>query len=241
MGKLIRADKYISELGLASRSVIKEGAKKGRLKINGTIVKKPEQKVDPDIDEICWDGQLLRYEAVEYYMLNKPAGVVSATKDNLHPTVLDLIEDKVRTDLFPVGRLDIDTEGLLLITNDGDLAHQLLSPRHHVAKVYQAEVTGTLPDDCVKLFKNGIVLKDGTETLPADLEILAVNDEVTSVRLSICEGKFHQVKRMFEAVDCQVSYLKRVSMGMLSLDPQLALGEYRKLTAAEIAQLKGKK
>lgn len=240
MKNLIRVDKYLSEMGIGSRSQIKEGAKKGYLQINDSIEKKTDQKIDPDHDIIKWNGQVVQYAKQEYYMLNKPAGVVSATQDNLHRTVIDLIADKKRNDLFPVGRLDLDTEGLLLITNDGELAHALLSPRHHVTKVYEADLTGILPDNCMKQFEQGIILKDGTKTLPAKLEILTIKPNGAKIRLSICEGKFHQVKRMFEAVDCKVTYLKRIRMGPLELDSSLTPGEYRTLSKDELRRLKGK-
>lgn len=238
MAKELRLDKYLSEMGLGTRSQVKEAAKKGRILINGQVEKKTDRKVSPDVDRVFFDGREIVYITTEYFMLNKPAGVISATEDKRHRTVLDLIEDAGRTDLFPVGRLDIDTEGLLLITNDGDLAHRLLSPRHHVDKVYYAKVTGALPEGVEEEFKRGIVLKDGTPTLPATLEILCQMEQQSEIRLTIQEGKFHQVKRMLEAVECQVTYLKRLSMGSLKLDEALKPGEYRPLTEAEIKNLK---
>jgi 16S rRNA pseudouridine516 synthase len=172
-------------------------------------------------------------------MLNKPAGVISATTDKQDKTVLDLISDKKRKDLFPVGRLDKDTEGLLLITNDGELAHRLLSPRKHVDKVYYVRVSGILDESDAELFAEGLVLSDGLECLPADLRILSVSeDEYTSeAEITIREGKFHQVKRMFSSIGADVIYLKRLSMGPVSLDPGLAPGEYRRLTDDELMSL----
>ena len=174
-------------------------------------------------------------------MLNKPQGVVSATEDNLHPTVISLIGDAKRKDLFPVGRLDIDTEGLLLITNDGKLAHELLSPKKHVDKVYFAKVKGTLREDIVQAFAGGITLADQTTVLPAELLIESSYEEagepVCEARLTIHEGKFHQVKRMFEVAGGQVVFLKRLSMGPLTLDPKLKPGESRLLTGKEIKAL----
>lgn len=237
MAEWIRLDKYLVEMGIGTRSQIKEAAKKGRIQVDGVVEKKTDRKIDPDKETVSFDGRTISYVKYEYFMLNKPQGVVSATEDNLHRTVLDLIDDRQRKDLFPVGRLDIDTEGLLLITNDGDLAHRLLSPKHHVDKQYYAHVTGCLPADAAAQFKQGIRLTDGTPTLPADLEIIADDGEKTEILLTIREGKFHQVKRMFEALECKVVYLKRMSMGCLRLDENLKTGEYRSLTAAEIEDL----
>lgn len=253
MADNMRLDKFLAEMGIGTRSQVKELAKKGRVTVNGSVEKKTDLKINPVEDCIAVDGNPVQYAAMEYYMLNKPQGVVSATEDKLHRTVIDLIRDRKRNDLFPVGRLDIDTEGLLLITNDGDLAHGLLAPRHHVDKVYFANVEGQLPDDAAEQFEQGIILTDGTETMPAKLEILkeekrSVEDQKTAcgidavqktqVLLTIHEGKFHQVKRMFEALGCRVVYLKRVSMGSLQLDCKLAPGEYRALTKAELLALK---
>ena len=179
---------------------------------------------------------MVGYTKVEYYMLNKPAGVVSATTDNRYRTVIDIIDDKKRKDLFPVGRLDIDTEGLLVITNDGDMAHRLLSPKKHVSKVYYARINGPVTDRHIELFKEGLVLKDGTKALPGNLKIINSADE-SEIELEIFEGKFHQVKKMFEAIDLKVLYLKRISMGKLKLDNTLEIGSYRKLTDEEVKLL----
>ena len=181
------------------------------------------------------DGEEVAYDVMEYYMLNKPQGVVSATEDKKYPTVLDLIADKKRKDLFPVGQLDLDTEGLLLITNDGDLAHRLLSPKKHVDKVYYARCRGTVREGAAEEFARGIRLPDGLLCLPAELTVLSydrIQDE-SEIRLRIREGKFHQVKRMFEAAGCPVLFLKRLSMGPLVLDENLKPGEYRPLTDTE--------
>lgn len=171
-------------------------------------------------------------------MLNKPQGTVSATEDSRYPTVIDLIKDKKRKDLFPAGRLDVDTEGLLLITNDGNLAHCLLSPKKHVDKEYFARITGTLPADAVQKFQEGLVLDDGVKTRPAQLTLLNEGSLTAEVVLTIHEGKFHQVKRMFQALGCQVVYLKRIAMGPLRLDESLKPGQYRPLTAEERTKLK---
>ena len=237
MGKEIRLDKFLADMGRGTRSQIREMAKKGRISINGQPVKKTDLKVDPERDAVAVDGQPVAYVTHEYYMLHKPAGVVTATEDNLHRTVMDLLKT-ARKDLFPVGRLDIDTEGLLLITNDGELAHQLLSPKKHVDKVYFARVAGALPEDAAQRMAEGMTLRDGTPALPAELAIDGTDGDETLVRLTIREGKFHQVKRMFEALGCRVTYLKRLSMGPLALDPELPCGAARPLTEQEIQAVK---
>lgn len=244
MGKTIRLDKYLTEMNKGSRSQIKEAAKKGRIQVNGQTEKKTDRKIDPQADQVLLDGKPVAYHAYEYYMLNKPQGVVSATEDRIHKTVIDLLGGEIRRDLFPVGRLDIDTEGLLLLTNDGELAHQLLSPKKHVDKQYYARVAGTLPPDSKEQIAAGMTLSDGTQVMPGELSILTpvcecgeVSSE-TEILLTIREGKFHQVKRMFEALGCQVVFLKRLSMGSLRLDESLRPGEFRKLTEEELEGLK---
>ena len=254
MGKMIRLDKFLADMGKGSRSQIREGAKKGRVEVNGQTEKKPERKIDPDRDEVAWDKVVVEYRMLEYFMLCKPQGVVSATEDKRYPTVVELLKGEGRKDLFPVGRLDLDTEGLLILTNDGELAHQLLSPKKHVDKTYYARVAGILPKDAKEKIASGMTLGDGTLVQPGKLEIagektLALPGEFamaedgmqgeTEVYLTIQEGKFHQVKRMFEALGCKVTYLKRISMGTLTLDESLCPGEYRRLTEEELAGLKG--
>lgn len=243
MGKPIRLDKFLVEMNKGSRSQIKEAAKKGRIQVGGQIEKKTERKIDPATELVLFDGLPVKYQEFEYYMLNKPQGVVSATQDNLHRTVIDLLPAEKRGDLYPVGRLDIDTEGLLLITNDGDLAHRLLAPKKHVDKQYYARVDGMLPEDSIARMAAGLTLSDdkeseGTKLKPAKLEVLKKETYYNEILLTIQEGKFHQVKRMFETLGCHVTYLKRLSMGPLQLDSALAVGEYRKLTEDEIQQLK---
>jgi len=237
----MRLDKYLADMGKGTRSQLKEAIRKGRIRINGEVVKKPETRVRIPGDEVSFDGLSVSYVTMEYFMLNKPRGVVSATEDRKYKTVVDLIEDRSRRDLFPVGRLDIDTEGLLLITNDGELAHRLLAPKRHVDKVYYACCRGRVPETAVEEFKAGITLPDGLKCLPAALEILAVNagpvTETTEIRLTVREGKFHQVKRMMEVVGCPVLSLKRLSMGPLTLDETLKPGQYRPLTNEELEQL----
>lgn len=245
MGRLIRLDKYLTEMKRGSRSQVKELIRKGKASVDGQICREADRKVDPELVEVEVDGVSVPYAAVEYYMLNKPQGVISATEDRIHRTVLDLIGVARRKDLFPVGRLDIDTEGLLLITNDGNLAHELLSPKKHVDKVYFARVRGMLSEDMVKQFAEGMNLSDGTAVLPALLLVESSyktggdgKDTVSEVRLTIREGKFHQVKRMFEAVGAEVIYLKRLSMGPLCLDEALEPGQFRPLREEEVEMLK---
>lgn len=231
---LMRLDKFLTEMGAGSRSAVKEMARKGRIQVNGQIQKNADGRIRPGVDLVTLDGSEVRYAGVEYYMLNKPRGTVSATEDRRYPTVVGLIDSALRGDLFPVGRLDLDTEGLLLITNDGQLAHRLLSPRHHVDKTYLVRYEGCLPADAAEQMERGLQLEDGTGTMPAWLEPAGRGE----ARLTIQEGKFHQVKRMFEALDCRVIYLKRLSMGSLRLDESLEPGQYRPLTEQEIEELK---
>lgn len=232
----LRLDKYLADMGIGTRSQIKEAAKKGRIQVNGQTEKKTDRKITPGDDQVIMDGQVIGYVHMEYYMLNKPQGVVSATEDRKYQTVVDLIADRQRKDLFPVGRLDIDTEGLLLITNDGELAHRLLSPKKHVDKVYYAKVQGKVDESDVKAFADGVDIGDDTPAKSADLRILKSGEE-SEIELTITEGRFHQVKRMFHAVGKEVIYLKRLSMGSLALDKTLTKGEYRSLTEEEIKKL----
>jgi len=233
---MIRLDKYLADMGVGTRTEVKKYIRQGKVKIDGLVVKSPEEKVDIENQEVSYLDQLVGYDTFEYYMLNKPAGVISATTDAKEKTVIDLITDKKRKDLFPVGRLDKDTEGLLLITNDGELAHRLLSPKKHVDKVYYAKVKGVVTEADVKTFAEGVSLGQGEMAKPAVLEIIA-SDEISEIKLTIQEGKFHQVKRMFLSVGKEVIYLKRLSMGTLVLDENLPLGGYRPLKAEELEQL----
>lgn len=236
---MIRLDKYLADMSIGTRQEVKKYIRQGRVKINEDIIKKPEYKIREDEDKITFDGAPVAYETFEYYMLNKPAGVISATEDKRDITVLNLIKEKKRKDLFPVGRLDKDTEGLLLITNDGALAHRLLSPKKHVDKCYYAKIRGGVTEDDVRVFKERINIGTQEEpewTMPAELKILE-KGTVSRIRLTIREGKFHQVKRMFLAVGKEVVYLKRERMGALVLDEELAPGEYRKLTDSELKSI----
>lgn len=231
----LRLDKYLADMGLGTRSEVKKVIQKGQVMVNDVSVKKPETKIDTQSDVVSYQGKEVAYAEFEYYMLHKPAGVVSATEDKKDQTVLDLIDSK-RKDLFPVGRLDKDTEGLLLITNDGQLAHRLLSPSKHVDKVYFARIDGKVTEEDVRIFSTGIDIGDEKPTLPAELTILNSSDE-SEIELTIREGRFHQVKRMFHAVGKEVTYLKRLRMGTLVLDENLPVGQFRQLTKKEIEQL----
>lgn len=236
--KKIRLDKYLSEMSVGTRSKVKQMIRKGQVSVNGAVSKKPEQKVDAGEDHIMVNGTEVSFVSEEYIMLHKPAGVVSATKDNHDQTVLDLIKEKKRNDLFPVGRLDKDTEGLLLLTNDGALAHQMLSPKKHVDKTYYATIQGRVTEEDVEAFFNGLDIGEEKLTMPAKL-VIEKADTISEIRVTIQEGKFHQVKRMFEAVGKKVLYLKRLTFGPLALDETLKPGEYRYLTEEEIRDLKG--
>lgn len=242
MGRLVRIDKFLTDMNQGSRSQVKDAIRKGKVSVDGQICREADLKLDPNQAKVRVNGALVTYAVVEYYMLHKPQGVVSATEDRVHRTVLDLLGGAGRKDLFPVGRLDIDTEGLLIITNDGGLAHELLSPRKHVDKVYFARVMGRLPEDITEQFAKGMQLSDGTPVLPARLLIESSYETdripVNEVRLTIREGKYHQVKRMFEAVGAEVLYLKRLSMGTLCLDEALKPGQFRPLRQEEITRLK---
>lgn len=282
---MIRLDKYLSNMTGESRSIIKSEIKKGNVIVNGSTVLKAENKIDEIKDEVIYKGESVAYSKYAYYMFNKPAGCVSATTDNTCKTVIDYLKNEQVSGLFPVGRLDKDTEGLLIITNDGELAHKLLSPKKHVAKKYYARIKGSLPTDVEKRFEDGLDIGDEKKTLPARIEVLqnakttestdkltgktdnmtgktdnttGNTDNITDVVISdrsdalpeegpalfdsevyvvITEGRYHQVKRMFKAVGCEVTYLERKSMGGLELDVTLRRGEYRKLTAEEINTL----
>ncbi|WP_054958017.1 pseudouridine synthase [Paenibacillus dakarensis] len=237
-----RLDKVLSNMGYGSRAELKKLVKQGGVVVNGLPAKDPGMHVDPYRDVIEVEGEKLLYREFIYIMLHKPPGVVSATEDSRDRTVLDLLDKSYLIyEPFPVGRLDKDTEGLLLLTNDGKLAHELLSPRKHVPKTYEADVAGRVTESEVRLFSEGVTLDDGYVTLPAELTILSVEERddgpLSKISLTIHEGKFHQVKRMFEAVGQKVVYLKRVRMGELMLDESLPIGSYRELTEDELAIL----
>lgn len=236
---MIRLDKYLADMGCGTRQEVKKFIRSGQVSVDGIVVKKPETKVEQTVQEVFLNGEKVGYESFEYYMLNKPAGVISATEDQSCQTVVDLIKDKKRKDLFPVGRLDKDTEGLLLITNDGALAHRLLSPKKHVDKCYFVRICGKVTEEDVRSFEKGVNIGSQEQpeiTMPGKLEIIT-SDDISKIRLTIQEGKFHQVKRMFQAVGKEVIYLKRLRMGTLILDENLGIGEYRPLTKEELEKL----
>lgn len=233
----IRLDKYLADAGQGTRSQVKDLIRAGCVSVNGELVKKGDIKLDAGYDVVELAGKrIVRYE-YEYYMLNKPAGVVSATTDNRDKTVIELISEAKRRDLFPVGRLDKDTEGLLIITNDGILANNLLAPGKHVSKKYYAKVMGEVTEATVRMFEDGLDIGDDRVTAPAKLEIISAGEQ-SSVNISITEGRYHQIKRMFLAVGMEVLYLKRLSMGNVKLDDSLECGDYRRLTDEEIRMLK---
>ena len=230
----MRIDKCLADCGLGTRSEVKSLLKAKRITVNGKVVTNGKVQVNPETDVILFDGEKIQYEEFVYIMMNKPKGVVSATEDNLHKTVLDLIDPLYfKKGVFPVGRLDIDTHGLLLLTNDGELAHRLLSPKKHVTKIYQARVEGGMTPEDAAAFERGIVLSDGTECMPARLDILSTTQDESVVQIHLKEGKFHQVKRMVKACGKSVVDLERLTMGPLKLDERLALGECRPLTEEE--------
>ena len=234
---MMRLDKYLCETGFGTRSQVKDLLKKGQVMVNGEVVKKPELKINETTDQILCQGKKASYQKNIYLMLHKPAGVVSATEDSREKTVLDLVRPEDRKNgLFPVGRLDKDTEGLLLLTDDGELAHWLLSPKKHVDKTYYAKIDGQVTEEHVKQFREGLDIGDEKKTLPAVLTIL-LSGPVSEIEVTIHEGRFHQIKRMFEAVGCKVTYLKRLSMGSLVLDETLPPEEYRPLTESELEGL----
>lgn len=266
MKATIRLDKMLGNLGYGTRSGIKNLVRQGAVAVNGERAKDPGMQINPEKDQVMLDGELIVYRDTVYVMLHKPDGVVSATEDHRDRTVLDLLDPDVTVlSPFPVGRLDKDTEGLLLLTNDGKLAHDLLSPRKHVPKTYRALIAGDVDESDYEAFRRGVELDDGYVTLPAELKVLVGSSAEPSehmaryaaemagakehadrreaisptnplswIELTIHEGKFHQVKRMFEAVGKKVLYLRRISMGPLTLDKTLEPGEWRELTAEEV-------
>lgn len=236
----MRLDKLLSNMGYGSRKEIKIIVKSKAVEVNGKVAKDVSMHVDSEMDEILVSGEKVIYTEFVYLMMNKPPGVISATEDKKDQTVIDLLEPiDQHFQPFPVGRLDKDTEGLLLITNDGHLTHQLLSPKKHVPKLYFAEIEGLVTEEDILKFKEGVILEDGYLTKSGDLTILR-GGETSEIELVITEGKFHQVKRMFEAVGKRVTYLKRLKMGSLELDSSLTLGQYRPLTEKELEELKPK-
>ncbi len=229
-----RLDKILADSGLGTRSSVRDLIKSGRVKINHTPEKNPGRKVNTDTDEIEVNGEIITFQEKVYYMLNKPAGVITATEDKKQKTVLDLIDDRKRRDIFPVGRLDKDTVGLLLITNDGILAHRLLAPGKHVEKKYFVRVDKEITEEIARDIRSGVDIGDETLTAPAKLDVGTGGREAEII---ITEGRYHQIKRMFEAFGLSVIYLKRLSMGSLILDENLEEGRWRYLTEDEIEKL----
>ncbi|HEX6594668.1 MAG TPA: pseudouridine synthase [Bacillota bacterium] len=229
----MRLDKLLANMGVGSRKEVKRLIKKKHVTVNGDVVKDPSVHVNPDEDCIKVDETIIHYQKYVYLMMNKPPGYISSTWDRWERTVIDLLEPKYKHfEPFPVGRLDKDTEGLLLLTNDGKLAHELLSPKKGVSKTYYAKVEGKVTEKDVEAFAKGVVLDDGYKTKPGKLDIIS-SDTISEIELTISEGKFHQVKRMFQAVQKQVIYLQRIRMGELLLDSTLPPGSYRELTEKE--------
>jgi 16S rRNA pseudouridine516 synthase len=234
----MRLDKFLCDMQLGTRSQVKDVIKKGNITVNGEIVKIADFKINENADDILYMGKSVKYQRYFYYMLHKPAGVVTATYDKNDKTVMDLLVGADGKDLSPVGRLDKDTEGLLLITNDGELNHNLLSPKKHVAKTYYVECDGAIDEGKVEILEKGVDIGDDKLTLPAKVAILESADNCYKMELTITEGRFHQVKRMVAAVGGEVTYLKRISFGTLTLDENLEKGKYRPLTPQEIDDLK---
>ena len=237
MPESIRLDRFFSSQNLASRKEFRALLKQGRVTVNQTVPKSADQKVCPGLDRICLDGKEIGYQKYIYLMLNKPPGVVSATNDRSQRTVLDLVPEALfRPGLFPAGRLDKDTTGFVLLTDDGDFVHRLLSPRQHIVKTYHAVLDGPIPEDMAARFREGVTLKDGFVCLPALLKPLS-DGERPAVEIVLHEGKYHQIKRMAAACGRHVLALKRVKMGGLPLDPDLPEGECRELLHKEIVKL----
>lgn len=233
---MIRLDKFLSQMNIGTRSEVKDAIRKGKVTVNGVVCKNSDTKIDENSDVVNFDNKEVVYEKFVYYMLNKPAGVVSATKDNLDKTVLDLLDGVANKDIFPVGRLDKDTEGLLILTNDGELSHNLLSPKKHINKTYLVHTKDDITGEQIKKLEAGVDIGEDVVTMPAEVKVTGDKQ----LLLTIYEGKFHQVKRMLKAVGNEVVYLERKKMGQLVLDENLKRGEYRKLTLEEINLLKNR-
>lgn len=232
---MVRLDKFCAELGMGTRSEVKQVIRGGKVLLNGQVCRKPETKINEEADQVIYQGRECKYERFVYYMLYKPAGVVSATQDDREKTVLDVLREQVELtqEIFPVGRLDKDTEGLLLLTNDGALSHRLLSPRHHVPKTYEVQCKKAVTESMLKQLRDGVDIGESSKTLPAVAELLSED----TLLLTITEGKFHQVKRMLQAVGNEVIYLKRLQMASLRLDERLKPGQARRLSTDEISGL----
>lgn len=231
---MMRLDKVLADLGIASRRELKDIIRSGRVTVDGRVETRPEYKLDPEKQTVLLDGQVLRYQQFHYYMMDKPAGVLTATEDRRQKTVLDLVTPEMRRmGLFPVGRLDIDTTGLLLLTDDGDFAHRVISPKSCVEKRYYARVDGKLSPEDIEAFSRGIILADGTQCLPAGLELLGEG----ACLVTVMEGKHHQVKRMLASRGCPVTELRRLAVGGLVLEDSLGPGGYRELSQEDLCKL----
>lgn len=233
----MRLDKFLCDTAGLTRTEAKNAVKKGQIAVNGQVQKAADFKVKETTDTVTFQGRPLSYAAFHYYILHKPAGVITATEDKKESTVMDILREEKVKNLFPVGRLDKDTEGLLLITDDGELAHNLLSPKKHVDKEYLVKVRDSISEDDCRKLSEGVDIGDEKPTAPAKVERVAEKE----ILLTIREGRFHQVKRMLQAVDNEVLYLKRLSMGSLRLPKDLEKGAYRPLSEEEIYKIKGDK
>lgn len=233
----MRLDKFLAQTGVGTRSEVKKILKNGEVTVNGATERRPEAKIDPTTDQVACRGKQVLYQPFFWLMFHKPAGCVTAVSDPVHKTVMDYISHERKGDLFPVGRLDLDTEGLLFLTNDGEAAHRMLSPRRHVEKTYFVRTDGRITEEDALALEQGVDIGEAKPTLPAKIKILE-GGEGLEAELTICEGKFHQVKRMFQARGKKVCYLKRISMAGISLDEGLAPGEWRQLTMDETERLR---
>lgn len=234
---MMRLDKFLAHCGYGTRKEVKRIIKNKQVKVNGEIINKDSIKIDENNDEIMVDEFVLNYNKYIYLMVNKPEGYVCANSDNLHPTIFELLVEFDHYDLFTVGRLDIDTTGLLLITNDGTFAHNLMSPKKKVEKLYQVEATGKVTSENIELFENGVIINDDEKCLPAKLEVIEEKTLTTIAQVTISEGKYHQVKKMIQAIGLNIISLTRLKIKDLELDPSLELGEYRFLTDDEVKNL----
>ncbi len=235
----MRLDKFLADMQIGTRSQVKDLIKKGLITVNGEVICKADYKIEENKDCVTCKGVTLSYQKYRYFVLHKPAGVVTATRDNHDKTVMELLPKELAADFFPVGRLDKDTEGFLLITNDGELSHRLLSPKKHVAKCYYVVCHGTLSAEKITQLEQGLDIGDEKPTLPAKVEVVQEQEASYIIKLTITEGRFHQVKRMIHAIGGEVTYLKRLSMGGLTLEETLEKGCYRELTPEEIDVLRG--
>ncbi|MCU6761272.1 Ribosomal small subunit pseudouridine synthase A [uncultured Roseburia sp.] len=236
--KTIRLDKYLTDCGCGTRSEMKRAVRQGLVTVNDIPAADSSMKLTPGTDIVKFQGRTLHHSQFQYIMFHKPAGCVTAVTDQIHKTVMDYLPSDLHKNMAPAGRLNLDTEGLLLITDDGALVHRLLSPAHHVTKTYIARVNGPVTDHEIKLFFSGLDIGEEKTTRPALLKIFHSASEESEVSVTVTEGKFHQIKRMFQAVGLSVLYLKRISMGSLTLDESLPPGAYRMLTEEEIKKLK---